>query len=290
MVDLSPLPSLGAQKRFSSLLELNKRIPFIVVVRSSMALEQLQLLKNISVLVTEDETGKVIESNFYGKGSRKIKDIFQSHISEKTIVEIRQEYFAQFLMNLSQEYIRQPPHGSRYIKLHDDTWANKWIDVKAILRNSNLALLIAYHMGYSLTDGYNKEVDEDIFIVGSNTAYILGLFLNRIFEDKKLIIIDRLGPFPNFSSLSANVLRQLNRKQVCIVEDVNATGREIDLMTLLALSNNAEVKRSICVFDLECAASRFLNESKLLSLCKPSEGLNYKRLPKYLGDNDELRV
>ncbi len=287
LVDLSPLPSLGAQKRFSSLLELNKRIPFIVVVRSSMALEQLQLLNNISVIVTEDETGKIIKSNFYGIDGDEIRSIFQNSTNSNSIVEIRKDYFSHMLMNHSKDYIRLPPHGSRYIKLHDDTWANKWLDVKEILKDSNLALLIAYHMGYSLTDGYNKELDEDMFVVGNNTAYILGLFLNRIFEDKRLVIIDRLGPFPNFSTFNANVLRLLNRRQVCIVEDVNATGREIDLMTLLVLSNNAEVKRSICVFDLECAVSRFLKRSNIISLCKPSRFLNYKRLPKYIGVSDE---
>jgi hypothetical protein len=287
LVDLSPLPSLGAQKRFSSLLELNEKIPFIVAVRASMALEQLQLLKNISVLVTDDETGQIIDTNFCGKDSKKTKALFRSYIGEKTIFDIRKQYFEGYLLNVSQEYIRLPPDGSRYIKLHDDTWANQWIDVKAILRKSETALLIAYQMGYALTEGYTKEVNEDVFIVGNNTAYILGLFLNRIFENKELVVIDRLGPFPNFSFLHSNILRQLNRKQVCIVEDVNATGREIDLLTLLALSNNAEVKRSICVFDLECAATRFLNDEENLALCRPSKFLRYKRFPKYLGKRNE---
>ncbi|HKJ31955.1 MAG TPA: hypothetical protein VKA34_09000, partial [Balneolales bacterium] len=65
--------------------------------------------------------------------------------------------------------------------------------------------------------------------------------VNRIFEDKQLVIIDRLFPYPKFSPLRADSLFHLQKKKICIIEDVIATGREIDLLILLALTQEAEV-------------------------------------------------
>lgn len=290
LVDLSPIPSLGAQKRFLSLLELNKKIPFIIAIRSSMALEQFKYLKDISVLLIDDNSGIIIESHFNGKNKKKLNLIYSEHFKGKTIVEVRKTYFHEYLLQLSKDFVKDPPAGSRYIQLHDKAWANKWIDVKAILRSSRTSLLLAYQMCYALTDGFANELSEDIFLVGNNTAYLLAILINKIFEEKQLTIIDRLGPFPKFSSTRADSFYQLKKKKVCIIEDVVATGREVDLLALLALVQDAEINRAVCVFDLECASSKFIDSDKIISLCKPSCELDYERIPKYIGEMNHDRL
>ncbi len=284
LVDLSPIPSLGAQKRFLSLLELNKKTPFIIAIRSSMAIEQIQLLNEIPLLITDDATGEIKTYQLNSMHSVEMQKIYDDIKKENNIHIVRCKYFEELILALSNKFVQKPPDGSRYIQLHDMAWANQWIDVKSILGNTDLTLQLAYHMGYSLTKGYTKKLKEDIILVGNNTAYILGMFFNKIFDDKKLIIIDKLGPYPNFSYFKSDILHYLNKKQVLIIEDVIASGREIDLLALLILTNNGEIGRASCIFDLECASSRFIKSELIISLVKPSQHIGYERIPKYIGD------
>jgi orotate phosphoribosyltransferase len=283
-VDFTPFVSLGNPIRMRALGGLYARIPFLVVARKGIAYEQLQALSNISILVCEEKTADIVDFYFSGKWKLQLERAAKKSglMKGKSFLEVHRKWADESLLDLIPGSIRKPPHGIRYLPLHDGAWANAWIDVKKIVSNPTAAFFIAYQMGYLLTSGYAEDFVEDGIVVGNNTALILAVFLNAIFDKKELVILDRLGPYPNLSELRFMRLERVEGKQLCMVEDVISTARELDMTQLIMFLNKAEVKKAICLFDLEIASSRFIDRDNILSLCKPSTRISYRRIPRYM--------
>lgn len=275
LVDLSPFESLGTKPRLTPLVNAFARNPFVVLVRMGLALEQLKELGKLALIVL-DETGSVVRTT----GMR--RKWAGSLGRPKTIYDARHRWVEKRIVAEAKDAVRLPPVGRRYLHLSDGTWANQWIDVKSILRNPEAAFSVSYQLGYLLTDGYSRPLVEDGFVVGNNTAYILGGFLQHIFEDKDLLVIDRLGPFPQLSGTRLTGMHdRVAGRKFCVVEDVVSTGREVDLVSLLLFAHTAKVLRAVALFDLGIASPLLIPKGSFLALSQPSRQLKYQRVPKY---------
>ena len=276
LVDFTPFATLGTQTRWQELQAVAETVPFKAIVRQGIVLEQFKVLKNISTIVCTD-AGEVVfadGSNDHRKG-RQIIGLGESFLDlHRTWVESR-------LLDALRGAIRKPPPDRRYLRLSDDTWADKWIDVKAMLADPDVAFFAAYQMGYALTAGFSHPIPEDGFLVGNNTAYLLAGLLQSIFDNKHLFIVDRMGPYPSLSATRLRTLDSLDQRKFCVIEDVISTGRELDMLRLLLFSRNARIDRVISLFDLEIASPLLLQKASLMSLCRPSREIKYERLPKY---------
>lgn len=204
-------------------------------------------------------------------------------------IEINQNYKkfklkyieAKLLEWVKDAIVTQP--GNRWITLQDGTKANKWIDIKGLVRKPERLFYLAYQIGYLLSKGYIdielKEIDG--FIVSNNNALSIASLLS-IFFNKQLFIIDKLGPSPRINPDWLNEMREkLNGKKLIIIEDVISTGREVDLLYFFLIYHRVEVKLVISIIDLNCAHPVLLQQNKILSLCKPSVKLGYKRILAY---------
>lgn len=281
LVDFTPLLSLGTHTRLHSLEKLYNEIPFIVVAKQGIVFEQLKSLRNISTIVCNKNT-EIINFLFIGKWNKKFKKVVPKELKQgQNVLETHGDWVENTLLEIIPDSIRKPPTGTRYLPLHDGAWANLWIDVKSIVKEPEIAFFIAYQIGYLLTRGYSENLREEGFVVGNNTAYILASFLHQIFDKKELVMIDRLGPYPNLSKTRLIGLERIEGKKLCMVEDVMSTGRELDMTQLIVYLHKAEIVRAVCLFNLEIALSRLIPEDKILFLCKPSNKIGYKRFPKY---------
>jgi hypothetical protein len=282
LVDFTPFAAmgLGSQSRVQHLSGLYHRRPFFIVVRQGTAIEHLSVLKDIAAIICDDQH-RIIEvicpngavSSGYGKLLTKGTDMFQLHSGWVHGVLVK---------NLAN-CVRKPPQDRRYVKLHDETWANLWIDVKAIIQDCRLALFVAYQMGYMLTYGYRDQLLEDAFVVANNTSYVIAALLNQIFDDKELVIVDKLGVYPSLTRTKIVSLQGMQGRRLCMIEDVISTGREADLVYLLSFLQGGGIGKVICLFNLDIASPLLIKADRLISLCRPSLGLRYRRLAKYAG-------
>lgn len=280
LVDFMPLLSLGTPSRFAGLEKLYYEIPFVCIAKDGIVFEQLKIFKDLSVIIC-NANFEIVSFQFGGKWGKKLeKDVNRKFKVKQSILEIHKNWVEEQLLEIIPNCIRMPPAGTRY-PLHDGAWANLWIDVKSIVGEPERNFFISYQMGYLLTRGYSENLKEDGIIVGNNTAYVIASFLQQIFDDKFLIIIDRLGPYPKLSRLRLIGLDKIDGKKLCMVEDVVSTGREIDMTQLIVYLHKAELLRTVCLFNLEIASSRLIPEDNILVLCRPSKKLGYKRYPKY---------
>jgi len=281
LIDFTPLLSLGTPIRLHSLEKLYNEIPFVVVAKQGIVFEQLKSFKNISIIVCNENT-EIVDFLFSGKwGKRLEKVVTRKFKQEQNIFEIHRAWVENMLLEIIPDSIRKPTE-TRYFPLHDGAWANLWIDVKSIISEPERAFFIAYQMGYSLTRGYGENLREEGLIAANNTAYILASFLQLIFDNKDLVIIDRLGPYPNLSKMRLIELDIIEGRKLCMVEDVISTGRELDMTQLIVYLHKAEISRAACLFNLEVALPHLIPKDKIFCLCNPSNKIGYKRFPRYV--------
>lgn len=281
IVDLTPFPSLGAEKRVATFLDASRDLKFMAVVRSSVAYDLLKDASHIASVLLDDESYKPKEAVFPGPARNRLRTFYKTNMEPLDFIAFRRALAEAELLAMSAQFVRRPPPGARYVQLHDRAWANQWIDVKAILREPRKGFYLAYLMGYLLTRGYTADLDEDSLIVTNNIAYVLAVYLARIIENRPLVMIDRLGPFPRLTPMRVDAIENLRQKRFCLVEDVVSTGREVDMAALLAVLRDAEIRRAVCVFDLEVARPRLVPSSSLISLCRPSRKLRWRQVPAY---------
>ena len=283
VVDFTPFLTLGTQTRLHRLADVYNQFPFVVLVKKGIVLEHLGTLGKISTIVT-DESYNVIKSSFVGK--RKVELQRKCEVcmgSGQNAFALHSNWVEDKLYKVIPDCIRTPPQGRRYIRLADDTWANLWIDVKSILSDPSTALFVAYQLGYLLSKGYTQIPEEEVFVASNNNAYVIASFLQQIFHQKELIMLDRLGPYPSLSRTRLLEAQGVEGKICCVVEDVLGTGREIDLTTLLVFLAKGRVQRVACMYDLQIASPLLVRDQEVISLCKPSPRVRYQRQPKYKG-------
>jgi hypothetical protein len=277
LVDFTPFVSLGTESRWRKLEDLAQEAPFYAVVRKGAALERLKTLARIPTVICDEQHNI---SDVLAPKRKSVKALKASLIG-KNFLDIHREWVHKELEERIPTALCDPPQGSTYHRLPDDTWANIWIDVKALLADPEEAFRAAYHMGHRLTRGYTESLDEHGFVVGNNTAYILAGFLQCIFDDKQLLMIDRLGPYPSLSRTRLIGLEKLGGRRFCMIEDVISLGREVDLIYLVLFLHNIKLERVMSMFDLEIGSPLLLGSTECVSLCKPRMKMKYRRFPKY---------
>jgi orotate phosphoribosyltransferase len=133
-----------------------------------------------------------------------------------------------------------------------------------------------------------EPVDGITLVVGNDTAAVLATHVRLVLGSTvSVAVFDRLGPFPYLAKPRLDAFPPLGAN-VVIIEDVVSTGREIDLIALLALIRGSEVKRVVAVYDLQVAVPLLVPRDAVRALSQPARALNYVRLP-FVSPNDDLR-
>jgi len=285
VVDMTSLLTCGTQTRLQSIVSLAQRIPFLLVAKRDLLAQYPSLVKSVSAVVLS-EGGKVIDSAIQNKWKRSLEPVIKQYLSNgRDFLEVHSEWSESVFMSIVKGAVRVPPVGDKLLPLHEGAWANKWIDVKQLLHDPNMAFFIAYQMAYIATHGFSAPLEADAIVVGNNTAYCMATLIHHIFDYLDLIVIDRLGPFARLPEAFLLGLERINRKRLCMVEDVISTGREIDLMQMLIYLEGAQLTTVVALFDLEISRCRLVHDTCIHSLCRPSVRIQYKRKPRFLKHN-----
>lgn len=176
-------------------------------------------------------------------GNPPAKDANWNDLVGQSIHELRASWVTGALSSLLKGHWRCAPDG-KPMELPSKRLVGRWLDMKSVLAKPDNAFFIAYELGFVLSNGYQDELQEiDAFACSNNTGLILASHLSLIFA-KELLIIDRAGPLPKLPTRASPGIRGLN---VCLVEEVIATGREVDLASLFIQMSGATLAKILAV-------------------------------------------
>ena len=184
-----------------------------------------------------DSTGTLRAANDQARDSQ------WNELVNQNVHSIRKEW-RDFMLNPLLEEGRKHKDSGKPIELPSKRLVREWIDMKPVLQDPENAFSIAYELGFLLSNGYQDELKGlDAFACSNNTGLILASLLGLIFS-KELIIIDRAGPLPRFST---KTFPEIVGLKICLVEETIATGREVDLASLFIQMKGATLTEVITV-------------------------------------------
>lgn len=282
VVDLSPILSLGTESRLMRLEKLYKKTPYLILVKEGITLEQLPMALHKTIpLIICDENYVVKKISLDKNLDRNLKTKCRSIFKIGTNIKAFHANWVKIeTQNIMRDALCDPPEGRRKYPLSfKGIWSKKWINMKKVLKDPEFTFFLSYQMAYLLSDAFSKRLQEDCFVVSNNIALVLTSYLQQIFDDKEIIIIDRIGIYPH---LSEDMISPFFRNKVkgltfCMVEDVVSTCREVDLTYLLIWTSKGQVKRVVTLYDLEMGSPILFPRDNILSLCTPKTTAEVKK-------------
>ena len=170
--------------------------------------------------------------------------------------------------------------GRYYRKMPNGMLVSCYLNLKALGKNPCFLLGLAYEIVLVLTDFFRRDknpADEyDFIVVPNNTALFLTATVQSILK-KPVVAIDRLGPIPTMNFLRPRLKEQLKRKRVVLIEEVVATGNEVD-RSLLFLSGvaGAKVTKVLALYNLDVGMPMLASDEDVFSLCHPKGAILYE--------------
>ncbi|MBX3134562.1 MAG: hypothetical protein KF689_14360 [Gemmatimonadaceae bacterium] len=276
-VDLTCVQSLSDRERLRPIELLASARPIVLVLRQSLLVRNSGIASaQPCTIVAVDSSPEARVVEILGGSGRAPGNVLDHGASFR---DLRRAWLNDYLASLlTTEVLRAPPEGRRYRRMPDSTLANTWIDVKRILTTGHeRALEIAYLLVRAYTDDFREDYQHLTILTGNNTSAVLATLMQALLGPQvRVAVVDRLGPFP---FLSPTRLRDaISRgEHVVVIEDVISTGREIDLLQLLAIVNDGQVVRVIALYDLDIARPILVEGRRLDSLCWPGNRIQYLR-------------
>lgn len=168
--------------------------------------------------------------------------------------------------------------GQWYRKMPNGMLVSCYLNLKEIGKSPEELTALAYEIILPASGYFRRDRDElaqfAAFVVPNNTALLLTSPVQAILE-KPVICIDKLGPIPSITQQDKRTLELICGRDVILVEEVIATGNEVD-RTMLFLSNaKARVQRVIALYNLEVGRPLLIEQEQIISLSKPRRELRY---------------
>jgi len=296
IVDLTPFTSISLEGRLKNFFNKLKNFDFLNDLNLIFIIKEMNKEKfdksdpnnifpkfycNENLKITQLDSknqGKFLSEFTYFNIGESFKEVHDKYVEDKLKIYLNNDYI-----------IRKPlEEGKEYFLLPGGMIANKWIDIKSLLYNFEVRKFIAFQIAYSLTKGFKEDnIEEAGFIVSNNTSLILASFLSQIF-DKDIFIIDHLGPIPDI--LERKIINfdtqykddnKLNKKKFILIEELIATGHEVDLTNLFVYIKGGVISKVITPFNLKISCPITIKNDNIISLCFPSKDIGYERLAHY---------
>lgn len=168
--------------------------------------------------------------------------------------------------------------GRYYRKMPNNMLVSCYLNLKQIGNDYKALTSLAYEIVLELMGFFRRDVDLsnafDVLVTPNNTALFLASTVQSIIE-KPIIAIDRLGPIPALQLQRARLAESLKGRRVTVVEEVIATGNEVDRAIMFLNHLGAHITRIIALYNLEVGRPMLLEDEQLVSLCKPKRELGY---------------
>lgn len=279
LIDLTVVGSFSSS-RAVQLPELFGQCPVLILARQNgtyLDLIDAGVTDSISVGLC-DEKGYIISLENESLLEASHADLVSDWIGcSQRVQQLRLAGFHEALLSyLRAKGIRYPPKGKAFWGMRNAMCTNLYVDVKAMLRNPEFAAFCAYCMAYGLTAGFTELTPGMALMAVNNTAVFLATIL-QLMLDMDLFVIDHLGPVVSLREPRYGSLPNFGGKDIWLVEEVVATGREADLASLLVSLRGGYPRGVVCLYDLESGHPLWPSAlQKFIALCKPSKSIGYK--------------
>jgi hypothetical protein len=128
--------------------------------------------------------------------------------------------------------------------------------------------------GFRRNNEWDGFFDFDYLICSNHTSLYLASAIQLI-TGKTLIMLDRLGPIPSKIPILNERKTQISGKRGILIEEVMATGSEVDRSIIYLSSMNTSIDKVLTFFNLEIGKPLSVESDCIISLCKPKDDLGY---------------
>lgn len=172
-------------------------------------------------------------------------------------------------VNISGRYYRIMPNGML---------VSCYLNLKQLGRDYNALNSIAYEIILCILEYFRRDIDMqkeiDVLVTANNTSLMLASCVQAILG-KPVIAIDKLGPIPSLNVHTKKLRNVLEDKNVILIEEVIATGNEVDRALFFLNNMNSNVKKIVAIYNLVIGKPMLANKGQIVSLCKPKDELQY---------------
>ncbi len=292
VLDLTCVQSLGDALKFAPLRQLADQRATAVVVRRALAAKYNRLFEPgpfATIIIGSEDDGKGIMEEVRCPSGGKDFEALLGSAGFLVDAPYRDLYIRSrevWLTDLVKASLRAPPPGKRYHLLGDGTRANYWLDVKQVVGHTEIGFEIGYHIAREISHDFSRRCENTTLVVGNNTASVLATHVRLVLGPTVSVsVFDRLGPFAYLAKARLDAIAPMNDNAI-IIEDVISTGREVDLIALLALVSGREIKAVYTVYHLDIAEPLLVPRKIVQALARPAKSLNYLRRPAVSSDEN----
>jgi orotate phosphoribosyltransferase len=168
--------------------------------------------------------------------------------------------------------------GRYYRKMTNGMLVSCYLNIKEIGSSYNALTDIAFEIVEELENNFRRDKDYlntfDVLVTPSNTALLIAATVQAIIE-KPVICVDRLGPIPMLQLQTQKLKTVLHGKKVIVIEEITATGNEIDRTIMFLNHLGASIVKIIVVYNLEVGIAMLAKPGEIISLCHPKKELAY---------------
>jgi hypothetical protein len=259
-------------------------LPIIVAYFNSYG----QLEKVLGGTDFDSNFKQIIENDLSGKridGSKRDLSDLRKDYSQYSLYQLLNNTNSIELPKKKNESEDDPRFYSGFIRpyqvLKNNMMVSCYLNLKHFGQSIDYLLDVAYeiflHIENYFIEGITTQKNFSYIITTNNTALFIASMLQAIYEDKRLIPIDKLGPIPSLRLNSDSLRSLLEDKNVILFEEVVGSGSEVDRGIMFLNHMHANINRIIALYDLQVGKSLLVNNTiPYYALCTPKEELKYE--------------
>jgi adenine/guanine phosphoribosyltransferase-like PRPP-binding protein len=230
----------------------------------------------------EDEKIKeLVRNDLTIKKEKNLSNImnFRSVVSDKILTELLFRPGCLDIPNKNDESSTRVYISGRYYRvMSNNMLVSCYLNLKEIGNDYNAIYSLAYEIVLFILEYFRRDIDLysriDALVTTNNTALIFASCVQAILG-KPVIAIDKLGPIPSLNLHSRKLRNILENKNIILIEEVVATGGEVDRALFFLNNMNTSTIKIIAIYNLEIGIPRLVSPDQIISLCKPKEELQY---------------
>lgn len=297
-IDLTPFDRVGKIEKIITQLNESRDVRPVIMYMSPAVDSQIKAIKTETpiICIAYSGIGNLIDitngtSRLDNNLVIQVRRDIESLGIENNIVHFRRWIAQQRLTNMLIEgdglYVPVKDQNSKtiiytagryYKRMPNKMLVSSYIELKKLARNVEQLTEVAYEVILELACHFRRDIDAfdefDVIVVPNNTALFIASAIQAILE-KEVIPIDRLGPVPRLPRQRQKIKKMLGGKKCVVLEEVVATGNELDRTVLFLSDMDVEVQKIIAIYNLEVGKAMIPEAGKLISLCSPKKEINY---------------
>lgn len=298
-IDLIPFERFGHISQLILYLNAFKNIRPILLVMGNSLLNQIseETFPSPILIAKFNEEGNFLKIEGGSKEDEKIKELvrndltikkeknlsnimnFRSVVSDKILTELLFRPGCLDIPNKNDESSTRVYISGRYYRvMSNNMLVSCYLNLKEIGNDYNAIYSLAYEIVLFILEYFRRDIDLysriDALVTTNNTALIFASCVQAILG-KPVIAIDKLGPIPSLNLHSRKLRNMLENKNIILIEEVVATGGEVDRALFFLNNMNTSTIKIIAIYNLEIGIPRLVSPDQIISLCKPKEELQY---------------